>query len=42
RNPDEEPTEREMKDIIDRLLAGEEIDDEFKPSRGCSIKWKDD
>ncbi|PSP52315.1 thioredoxin family protein, partial [Halobacteriales archaeon QH_3_68_24] len=42
RNPDEEPTEREMKDIIDRLLAGEEVDDEFKPSRGCSIKWKDD
>ena len=42
RNPDEEPTEREMKDIIDRLLAGEEIDDEFKPSRGCSIKWRDD
>ncbi|MFB6150202.1 MAG: thioredoxin family protein [Haloarculaceae archaeon] len=39
-NPDEEPTEREMKDVIDRLLAGEEIDDEFKPSRGCSIKWK--
>ena len=42
RNPDEEPTEREMKDIIDRLLTGEEIDDEFKPSRGCSIKWRDD
>ena len=42
RNPDEEPTEREMKDIIDRLLAGEEVDDEFKPSRGCSIKWRDD
>jgi peroxiredoxin len=41
-NPDDEPTEREMKGIIDRLLAGEEIDDEFKPSRGCSIKWKDD
>jgi len=41
-NPDDEPTEREMKAIIDRLLAGEAIDDEFKPSRGCSIKWKDD
>ncbi|MFB6084562.1 MAG: thioredoxin family protein [Halorientalis sp.] len=41
-NPDEEPTEREMRDIVERLLAGEEIDDEFKPSRGCSIKWKDE
>jgi peroxiredoxin len=40
-NPDDEPTEREMKGIIDRLLAGEEIDDEFKPSRGCSIKWRE-
>jgi peroxiredoxin len=40
-NPDDEPTEREMKAIIDRLLAGEEIDDEFEPSRGCSIKWRD-
>ena len=39
-NPDAEPTEREMKQLIDRLLAGESIDDEFKPSRGCSIKWK--
>jgi peroxiredoxin len=41
-NPDDEPTEMEMRDIIDRLLAGEAIDDEFKPSRGCSIKWTDD
>lgn len=40
-NPDDEPTDREMKDIIDRLLAGEAVDDEFKPSRGCSIKWRD-
>jgi peroxiredoxin len=41
-NPDEEPSEREMKNIIDRLLAGEAIDDEFEPSRGCSIKWTDE
>jgi len=40
-NPDAEPSEREMKQIIDRLLAGEEIETEFRPSRGCSIKWKD-
>jgi peroxiredoxin len=41
-NPDDEPTEREMRDIIDRLLAGEDVDDEFQPSRGCSIKWNDE
>jgi len=39
-SPDEEPTEREMKDVIDRLLAGEGVDDERRPSRGCSIKWR--
>ncbi|QLH82895.1 thioredoxin family protein [Halosimplex pelagicum] len=41
-NPDDEPTEREMKGLIDRVLAGEDIDDEFLPSRGCSIKWRDE
>ena len=41
-NPDDEPTVMELRDIVDRLLSGEEIDDEFRPSRGCSIKWKDD
>jgi peroxiredoxin len=40
-NPDDDPTEREMKQLIDRLLAGEEIDDEQRPSRGCSIKWRE-
>ncbi|WP_299262232.1 thioredoxin family protein [Halorientalis sp.] len=41
-NPDDEPTVMEMRDIVDRLLSGEEIDDEFRPSRGCSIKWTDE
>ena len=40
-NPDDDPTEREMAAIVERLLAGEEIDDEFRPSRGCSIKWRE-
>jgi len=39
-NPDDEPTEREMKAHIETLLAGGEVEAEFKPSRGCSIKWK--
>ncbi|MEF8784940.1 MAG: thioredoxin family protein [Haloarculaceae archaeon] len=40
-NPDDEPTEREMKAHIDSLLAGDDVDTEFQPSRGCSIKWKE-
>lgn len=39
--PDEKPTKREMKSHIDTLLADEEIDAEFNPSRGCSIKWRE-
>jgi peroxiredoxin len=41
-NPDDEPTDREMKGHIDALLSGETVDAEFEPSRGCSIKWRDD
>jgi peroxiredoxin len=40
-NPDDEPTDREMKAHIDSVLAGEDASQEFQPSRGCSIKWKD-
>jgi len=39
-NPDDEPTDREMRGYIETLLSGGEVDAEFKPSRGCSIKWK--
>ncbi len=44
-NPDDEPSGEpgfEMRAIIDDVLAGETIDAEFKPSRGCSIKWKEE
>jgi len=40
-NPDDEPSEREMAAHVETLLAGEEITAAEKPSRGCSIKWKD-
>jgi peroxiredoxin len=40
-NPDDEPTEREMKGHIETLLAGEEMTAEERPSRGCSIKWRE-
>jgi peroxiredoxin len=40
-DPDSEPDVREMKAHIDAVLAGDPLTDEFRPSRGCSIKWKD-
>jgi hypothetical protein len=39
-DPESEPSEREMKQAIDAVLAGEAIGLGFWPSRGCSIKWK--
>jgi|GEM_PF-5049501 len=39
-NPDEEPTEYEMREYVEAVLTGESVDAEDKPSRGCSIKWK--
>ena len=40
-NPDEEPSTFYIRDAIDAVLAGEEVDIEEQPSRGCSIKWKE-
>jgi len=42
-NPDEEPSGEpgyEIRSAIDDVLAGEEPEPEFHPSRGCSIKWR--
>ena len=40
-NPDDIATEKTMLNNISRLLAGEEIEKDFDPSIGCSIKWKE-
>jgi peroxiredoxin len=43
-NPDAEPSGEpgfEMREITDQVLAGEKVTKEFRPSRGCSIKWRD-
>ena len=43
-NPEEEPSGDpgfEMRAAIEDVLAGEEPADEFRPSRGCSIKWRE-
>ncbi|MEF8774032.1 MAG: thioredoxin family protein [Halobacteriales archaeon] len=39
-NPDEEPTRFHVREAFDAITAGEEVDLEWQPSRGCSIKWK--
>jgi peroxiredoxin len=39
-DPGAEVEDREMRTHIDAMLAGEPVTDEFRPSRGCSIKWK--
>jgi len=38
-NPDDEPTVHEMREYVETVLAGENVDAEDRPSRGCSIKW---
>ena len=43
-NPDAEPSGEpgfEMREILDTVLAGGDAPEEFRPSRGCSIKWRD-
>jgi len=40
-SPDEKPESFEMRNVVEDLLAGEEITRGFRPSRGCNIKWKD-
>ena len=40
-NPDDEPSEFYIRDAIDAVVAGEDVDLDWEPSRGCSIKWRD-
>ena len=39
--PDDEATEKTMINNMAKLLAGEQIEKDFDPSIGCSIKWKE-
>lgn len=38
--PDDTPTKDDMREVLDKLVVGEKIDEWFVPSMGCSIKWK--
>ena len=40
-NPDDDPSEREMKAQVEAVLAGDEVTAADRPSRGCSIKWRE-
>ena len=43
RNPDDDPSEEPgflLREAIDAVLAGESVNLEFEPSRGCTIKWQ--
>jgi len=39
--PDDEATEKTMIINMQKLIAGEKIKNDFDPSIGCSIKWKE-
>ena len=41
-NPDDEPTCWHVREAIDAVLEGSEPNLEWKPSQGCSIKWRAD
>ncbi|WP_227131057.1 thioredoxin family protein [Halorubellus salinus] len=40
-NPDDEPSRFQIREAIDAVLAGEDVDVEWQPSQGCSIKWSE-
>ena len=40
-NPEDVPKKHDMREVLDKLLAGKEIKEWFVPSMGCSIKWKE-
>lgn len=33
------PSTHDLRDVLDRLTHGKDIEEWFKPSQGCSIKW---
>ena len=41
-NPEEDPTRVHVGEAIDAVLAGEDVDLEWRPSQGCSIERRDE
>lgn len=40
-NPEEDPTEHYVREAVESILAGEDVDFEYMPARGCSVKWRE-
>jgi peroxiredoxin len=40
-NPDDEPTRYHVREAIEQVLSGDDVDLDWQPSQGCSIKWID-
>ncbi|MBI2547879.1 thioredoxin family protein [Candidatus Woesearchaeota archaeon] len=40
--PDAKPTKHDLREVLDAYLTGKLIKEWFKPSMGCSIKWRED
>ena len=38
--PNDTPTKDDIREVLDKLLIEEKIEEWFVPSMGCSIKWK--
>jgi len=39
-NPEDTPTKHDMDEVLDKAVKGEKIEEWFRSSQGCSIKWK--
>ncbi|MFB6198864.1 MAG: thioredoxin family protein [Halobacteriaceae archaeon] len=39
--PDDTATEHDLREVLEKVDKGESIEDWFRPSMGCNIKWKD-
>ena len=41
-SPEDKADKHDLREVLDKLVAGEEITGWFEPSMGCSIKWRSD
>ncbi|ARS91480.1 thioredoxin family protein [Natrarchaeobaculum aegyptiacum] len=41
-SPDEDASRYHVREAIDAVLEGQSVDLEWEPSRGCSIKWREE
>jgi peroxiredoxin len=38
--PNDQVTKNDLREVLDKVLAGENVENWFEPSIGCSIKWR--